>query len=77
MDPDEIEVVAMALAEKDDPGTWDLPEQFGQMEFRQHYRELAKVAIAALHREKAQRRQQAVRLLTPDGDRRPARRDGN
>ena len=66
MDADEIEVVARALAEADDPGSWDLPDQFGQLECRQHYRTLAKVAIATLQREKSKRGKQAVQLLRPD-----------
>jgi hypothetical protein len=76
MDADEIEVVAKALAEADDSGSWDLPEQFGRIEFRQHYRALAAVAIEALREVKSQNRRQAVQLLRLDGELRPSSRDG-
>lgn len=76
MDAIEIEVVARALAEADDPGSWDLPEQFGQLEFRQHYRTLARVAIATLQQEKSKIGKQAIELLRPDPGSHPATRDG-
>ena len=76
MGADEIEVVAKALAEADDPGSWNRPDAFGQMEIRQHYRALAKVAIATLQRVQSDRRQQSVRLLRPDAGPNPSSRDG-
>jgi hypothetical protein len=77
MDADEIEVIARALAEADDPGSWDLPEQFGQLEFRQHYRMLARVAVTTLQREKSKRGRQAVQLLRPDTESRPPSLDSD